>query len=78
MKWLTEKSMIKYIQSNNALVVFWERESDDYVCSYGIFLNGKEAGSTKNTFYEIAEYDFSKTSEIAVYKNFQLTLWLGR
>ena len=60
--------MIKYIQSNNALVVFWEREPDDYGCSYGIFLNGKEAGSTKNTFYEIAEYDFSKTSEIAVYK----------
>lgn len=60
--------MINYIQNDNALVVYWERSADDCGGIYSVFLNGKEIGSTKNTFYEIAGYNPAQVAEIAVYK----------
>ena len=60
--------MINYIQNDNALVVYWERNADDSGIIYSVILNGKEIGSTKNTFYEIAGYNPAQVAEIAVYK----------
>ena len=63
--------MINYIQNDNALVVYWERSVDDCGGTYCVFLNGKEIGRTKNTFYEIAGiagYTPAQGAEIAVYK----------